>query len=142
MTWFIIIMLVILVFSFVYRLSGEEERIKVFFRIYKAAKRKYPDTDEKEILGIVIEEHILPGKSIKLGKTGMKGTEYIEDVFEKELITINDIIYHAITLEFQNKYKPFEIDIEKIRRINRGKEVDIKQKLKEKINVLGQKMKL
>lgn len=143
MTWIIIILLIVIVIIFIFRsLSSEDKRIKVFLKIYKTAKHKYSDLDEKEILGIVMEEHILPGKSIKLGKTSMKGTKYIDGVFEDKDVNINDIIYHAITAEFPKKYRPYNIDLEQMRKNNRGQAVDVKQKLKDKIKLLSESINM
>lgn len=134
MFWTVIILFFIaLVYIFFRKLSSEDERIKSFLQIYKAAKNKFPDLEERQILGLVIEEHILPNKNIRLRNSGMKGIDYINGVFENKELTINELIYHAITLEFPNKYRPSKIDLEEIRRINRGLQPDKRKQLREKI---------
>lgn len=119
-------------------LSSEDERIKAFLRIYKSVKNRFPDLDERQILGLVIEEHILPNKNIKLRNSGMKGIDYIDGVFENRKLTIDDVILHAIRLEFPNKY-PSKIDLEEIRRINRGLQPDTRGQLREKIQQMRKK---
>ncbi len=136
MIWIIFtIIILILFFVFFIILSGENERIKVFLRIYKKAKTNFPNTDEREILGIVIEEFILPGKAIKLGKSGIKGIDYLNNIFDNKEITINDIIFHAITLEFPQKYKSLGFDLSEIRKINRDEKIDLRQQLRDKIEL-------
>ena len=77
MFWTVIILFFIaLVYIFFRKLSSEDERIKTFLRIYKAAKNKFPDLEERQILGLVIEEHILPNKNIRLRNSGMKGIDF------------------------------------------------------------------
>jgi len=134
MSWIVIIIsIIVVVYIFFRKFSGEDERIKTFLRIYKAAKNKFPDLAERRILGLVIEEHILPNKNIRLRNSGMKGIDYINGIFEDQEITINDLVYHAITLEFPNKYQPSKIDLDEIRRINRGLQPDKRKQLRKKI---------
>jgi hypothetical protein len=134
MIWVIItVTILIVLILFFSRLSGENERIQVFFRIYINAKNKFPKASERELLEIVIGEHILPRTATRLRDSGMSGASYLNDVFGDDKLTISDIIYHAITLEFPNKYKPFEINIDEIRKINRGQKIDLKQQLKDNI---------
>lgn len=130
----LIIFIVLIIFYIIFRkLSGENERIKVFLRIYLSAKNKFPEASERELLGVVIGEHILPGKTIRLRDSGMTGMSYLNGVFGDKELTINEIIYHAITLEFPHKYKPFELNLDDIRKINRGQKVDLKHQLRNNI---------
>lgn len=134
MIWIIITVTILIVFIlFFWRLSGENERIQVFFRIYMNAKIKFPKASERELLEIVIGEHISPHTAIRLRDSGMTGASYLNGVFGDEKLTINDIIYHAITLEFPKKYKPFEINIDEIRKIIGGLKINLKQQLKDNI---------
>lgn len=140
MLWVVIISVSIILLYIVFRkLSGEEERIKTFLRLYKSAKVKFPDLEERKILGLVIEEHILPNKNIKLRNSGMKGLDYLNGVFEDTELTIDEVIYHAITLEFPHKYKTFAIDLQEIRKINRGLQPDKRKQLREEIESLKKK---
>ena len=49
-------------------LSGEKERIRTLFRIYKAGRSKFPEKPEREILEIIVEELIPHGKAVSLRK--------------------------------------------------------------------------
>lgn len=127
-----------LVFKF---LSGEKERIKTFLRIHKAAKVKFPEISEREILEIVAEEHIPPGKASQLKNSGVTGKQYLDGVFEDKEIDIDELIYHFITLEFPKKYRPFKIDLDEIMDGARGNKPSVREQLmvdirKHKRNVL------
>lgn len=111
-------------------LFGVKGRIGTLFRIYRAAKRKFPNATEKEILGIVAEEHIPPGTSTQLRNLGMSGEKYIDGVFNSKLPDIDRLVYHIVTLEFPKKYKPYEIDLEEIREKNRTGKLSERDKLK------------
>jgi|GEM_PF-5109226 len=112
------------------KFSGEKERIKTFLRIYKAAKAKLPHATEREILEIVVEEHIPPGKSVRLRNSGIFGKQYIDGVFESKQIDIDELIYHMITLEFPKKYKPHGINLEEIMEQNRSGKLSPRDELK------------
>lgn len=102
--------------------SGEKERVKTLFRIYKASKSKFPEKSERELLEIMILEHIPPDGAIKLKNTRITGKKYLDEVFGSESLNIDELIYHIITLEFSKKYKPLHpVGIEEIRNANRGK---------------------
>jgi hypothetical protein len=119
MKWFLIILVSIIIIVYVfYRFSGEDERIKTLLRIYKREKNKNTKQKEIKILSRVAEEHILPGKSIKLKQTGVSGELYIKEVFEGENIDLTQLIRHIICLEYPQKYK--KMDIKKIRYNNRN----------------------
>lgn len=112
------------------KFSGEKERIKTFFRIYKATKAKFPGATERELLEIVVEEHIPPGQSIRLRNGGISGKQYLDGVFESKQIDIDELICHVITLEFPQKYKPYEINLDEIREQNRTGQLPARDELK------------
>lgn len=95
---------------------GEEGRIKTLLLIYREAKKQ--KLSEDKALALVIEEHIMPGTTVKVGKS-MTGSKYISNVFEGKEITIHSLIKHIICLEFPKKYRPFSIDLAAIRERNR-----------------------
>ncbi len=95
-------------------LSGEKERIKTLFRIYRAAKQKSPNATERELLETVVEEHIPQGKSTQLRNVGMSGKQYLDGVFESKQLDVDELIEHIIALEFPNKYKPHHIDLDEM----------------------------
>ena len=111
-------------------LFGVKGRIGTLFRIYRTAKQKFPNATEKELLGIVAEEHIPPGKSTQLRNLRISGEQYLDGVFESKLPDIDGLIYHIITLEFPKKYKPFKIDLEEIREQNRTGNLSAQDELK------------
>jgi len=121
-------------------LSGERERIKTLFRIYKACKSKFPEKQEREILEIVVEELIPHGKAVNLRNTGMTGKQYIDGVFEAKQLDIDELIYHIITLEFYIKYKSLiGLRLEDIRKQNRNEKMSVRDKLKLAIKKYHQK---
>ncbi|MDD3905985.1 MAG: hypothetical protein PHS46_05585 [Candidatus Omnitrophica bacterium] len=121
-------------------LSGDRERIKTLFRLYKSGKSKFPEISEREILEIVVEELIPHGKAVKLRNTGMTGKQYIDGVFEAKQLDIDELIYHIITSEFYVKYKSFTgISLEDIRKQNRNMELSARDKLKLAIKKYHQK---
>lgn len=127
----IIAPVVIIGLLFVFKtLSGENERIKTFLRLYKAAKKKLTDFSERELLEIVTEEHIPPGRSKRLKDCAITGRQYLDNVFEQKQIDINELIYHLITLEFPNKYKPFTIDLEKMLESDESDKSSVEEQLK------------
>lgn len=130
----LIIIGVLLVAGIVFfkKFSSEKERIKTFFRIYKTAKAKFPNATEREILEIVIEEHILPGKITRLRNSGISGKQYLDEVFESRQIDLDDLISHVIVLEFPQKYKPFEanVNLDEIRERNRTGKLSTRDELK------------
>jgi len=130
--WIVIIIGVLVIAGVVFfkLLSGEKERVKTLFRIYKAGKTKFPDMTEKELLEIVVEEHIPPGKSTRLRNSGISGKQYIDGVFESKPLDIDGLIYHIITLEFPKKYKPHKINLEEIRENNRTGKLSAGDELK------------
>src|SRR3989338_591678 len=101
----IIIISIMAIIIFFKLLSSEKERIKTLFRIYRYYKKKYPTLSERNLLEAVIEQHIPPGKAIRLISTGTTGKQYINGVFGSEEIDIDRLVYHIITLEFPKKYK-------------------------------------
>lgn len=112
-------------------LSGERERIKTLFRIYKAGKARFPEKSEREILEIVVEELIPHGKAVSLRNTGMTGKQYINGVYEAKQLDVDELIYHIITLEFYAKYKSFTgFSLEDIRKQNRSGKLSARDKLK------------
>jgi len=121
-------------------LSGERERIRTLFRIYKAGKLKFPEKSEREILEIVVEESVPHGKAVNLRNTGMTGKQYIDGVFEAKQLDIDELVYHIITIEFYVKYKSFTgISLEDIRTQNRSGELSVRDKLKLTIKKYHQK---
>lgn len=94
-------------------LFGTKGRIGTLFRIYRAAKDKFPNATERELLEIVVEELIPPGKSTQIRNLGISGKQYLDGVFESKPLDIDELIYHIVTLEFPKKY-PQKIDVEKI----------------------------
>lgn len=111
-------------------LFGVKGRIGTLFRIYRAAKQKFPNAAEQELLEIVVGEYIPPGKSTHLRNLGISGKQYLDGVFESKLPDIEGLIYHIITLEFPKKYKPFKIDIAEIREENRTGKLSAQNELK------------
>lgn len=94
-------------------LFGTKGRIGTLFRIYKAAKNKFPSATKRQLLEIVAEELILPGKSTQIRNLGMSGKQYLDGVFESGPLDVDELIYHIVTLEFPKKYLQ-KIDVEKI----------------------------
>lgn len=129
-TLIIIGIIVIAVGVFFKLLSGEKERIKTLFRIYRAGKTKFPDITERELLEIVVGEHIPPGKSIRLRNSGISEKQYLDGVFESKQLDLDDLIDHIITLEFPKKYKPFKISLEEIEEQNRNGKLSAGDELK------------
>ncbi|PIR61224.1 MAG: hypothetical protein COU68_00530 [Candidatus Pacebacteria bacterium CG10_big_fil_rev_8_21_14_0_10_45_6] len=111
-------------------LFGTKGRIETLFRIYRAAKQKFPNASEQELLEIVVGEHIPPGKSTQLRNLGISGKQYLDGVFESKLPDIDGLIYHVITLEFPKKYKPFKINLEEITEQNRTGKLSAQDELK------------
>ena len=121
-------------------LSGEKERIRTLFRIYKAGRSKFPEKSEREILEIVVEKLIPHGKAGSLRNTGMTGKQYINGVFEAKQLDIDELIYHIVTLEFHAKYKSFTgFSLEDIRKQNRSGKLSACDKLKLTIKKYHQK---
>lgn len=110
--------------------SGEKERVKTLFRIYRAEKAKFSSIIERELLEIVVEEHIPPGKSTRLRNSGISGKQYLDGVFELKQLDVDDLIYHIIALEFPKKYKPFKINLEEIGEQNRTGKLSVGDELK------------
>ena len=106
---------IILVGFFVFkRLSGEEQRIRTFFRVYRQARLQIPNATERELLEVVTEEHIPPGKSIQMRKIGISGQKYLEGVYGDREVDLDQIITSFIKLEFQKKYQPYRINIQEL----------------------------
>ena len=127
----LIIIGIIIVGVFLFRsLSGEKERIKTLFRIYRAGKIKFPEKSERGLLEMVTEEHIPPGMGIRLRNTGVTGKQYIDGVFKSKPLDIDELIYHIITLEFPKKYQPYKINFEEIRQQNRSGKLSPRDELK------------
>lgn len=119
MFWLILsILLIIGVIYLFKKLSGENERIKTFFRVYKKARETYPEKGEKELFEMVVDEHIPLGQSNKWKNTGISGKRYLDEVFGNKEIDLDNLIAHLIQLEFRDKYPP-TIDLEEIRKNNR-----------------------
>lgn len=112
-----------------FNIFGVKGRIGTLFRIYRAAKVKFPTASEKHLLGIVVEEHIPPGKATRLRNLGMKGEQYLDDVFESELPNIDELIYHITTLEFPQKYTR-SLNMAEIREQNRSGKPSPRERLK------------
>ncbi|MBU3924690.1 hypothetical protein KJ854_02010 [Patescibacteria group bacterium] len=113
--------IIVFLFSF-YFFSGEKERIKTLFRIYKINKIKFPEKSERELLEIVISEHIPPDEAIRLKSTNITGKKYIDEVFGLNCPDLDEIVCHIVRLEFSKKYNPLcPVDLEEIRNANRGK---------------------
>src|SRR3989344_7098670 len=110
--------------------SGEKERVKTLFRIYRAAKQKSSSATERELLEIVVEEHIPHGKSTQLRNVGMSGKQYLDGVFESKQLDIDELIEHIIALEFPNKYKPHHIDLDEMFKERETGELSPRNKLK------------
>lgn len=110
--------------------SGEKERIKALFRIYRSGKSKFPEITERELLEIVVEEYISPSTSTTLKNSGISGREYLDRVFESRQLDVDDLIYHIITLEFPKKYKPLQFNIEEIEEQIRTKKISVGDELK------------
>ncbi len=110
---FIAISALAVIISFKF-LIGEKERVKTLFRIYKAAKVRFSEKSERELLEIVVGEHILPNKGIRLRNSGITGKQYIDEVFNSRSLDIKELIEHIITLEFPKKYKPSKINLEEM----------------------------
>ena len=105
--WTVVIIGVLVIAGVVFfkLLSGEKERVKTLFRIYKAGRTKFPDITERELLEIVVGELILPGRATQLRNLGITGKQYLDGVFEDKQIDIDELIYHIVCLEFPKKYK-------------------------------------
>jgi hypothetical protein len=114
-------------------LFGTQGRVKTLFRIYKIAKDKLPNATEREWLEIVAEELIPPGSSTQIRNSGMPGKQYLDGVFESKPLDIDELIYHIVTLEFPQKYKPHEINIDEIREQNRTGKLSPRDKLRHMI---------
>ncbi len=126
----IIVGVLIVIIIFLKLLSGEKERIKTLFRIYKAGKAKFPEKSERELLEIVIGEFIPPDGSTRLKNTKITGKQYIDEVFESKPPDIDKLISHIVALEFPKKYKPYEITpLEEIRKQNRTGKISSRDKL-------------
>lgn len=120
---------------------GVKGRIETLFRIYRDAKQKFPNATEQELLEIVMEEHIPPGKSKQLRKLGMSGKQYLEGVFEStNMPNLDKLVQHMVTLEFPEKYQPFEINLEEIREHNRTGATTPRDKLKQTIEKYNKKI--
>lgn len=143
MTWIVGLVVAVgllaLVVRAVVRASGEEERIRVFLRVYQQAKRG--GASESEALASVCSFHIPPGRGRPLSAYGMTGEAYLKGVFEDEVIDIQSLIALFIRLEFPEKY-PMKIDIEEIRRLAQsGKPLD-SDLLRERIKQLSAEIDL
>lgn len=138
--WTVVIIGVLVIAGVVFfkLLSGEKERVKTLFRIYKAGRTKFPDITERELLEIVVGELILPGRATQLRNLGITGKQYLDGVFEDKQIDIDELIYHIVCLEFPKKYK-IQINLEKMERLARTEELSENDKLKEEIKQQHQK---
>jgi len=128
-TAIIIGVIAVVVAVFFKALSGEKERIKTLFRIYRATKQKFPNASERELLGIVIEEHIPSGKSTQLRNVGISGKQYLDGVFESKQLDIDELIEHVIALEFPNKYK-INLDLDEMFKEAQSGRLSLRDKLK------------
>lgn len=83
-----------------------EKRIKKFLTIYKNAKSRFPELNEREMLYVVTGEFRPPSFSGRsYSDMRFSPEEYIEDVFKNKEISIEDLVFHFITSEFPDEYK-------------------------------------
>ena len=115
LTAFSVLTVIIILILF---LTGENERINSFIRMYKYCVTKHPEMGERDIKEVICEMHIPPEKGKTLKSLGMSGQWYLDEIFEGKVIPMKDLIVHFIALEFPKKYSS-EIDLKKIRERNR-----------------------
>jgi len=85
-------------------LSGEDERIKVFLRVYKKRKTEHPDFSERKLLEAVAEWHIPYGSSRSWKDDGLTGQQYMNGVFDNQDVVLRELIVHLMGLEYPKKY--------------------------------------
>lgn len=140
MFWLILSILLIAGIVYLFKkLSGEDERIKTFFRVYKKAKETYPEKSEQELLEIVIEEHIPPNRTNKLKNAGISGKTYLDEVFVSQSIDLDNLVAHLIKLEFREKYPP-SIDLDEIRKNNREGQLSKEEILLNRIKTIHKEL--
>ncbi len=92
MLWILfLIALGALAFWFSRTLSGEDERIKVFLRVYKKRKTEHPDFSERELLEVVAEWHIPYGSSRSWKGDGLTGQQYMNGVFDNRDVVLREL---------------------------------------------------
>lgn len=91
---------------------SEDDRIRTLFIYYRNAKKRYPDLSESELLAKVAGEHTPPNAKGRRLRSVTDPQKYIEGVFEGKRITLNELIYHIIIMEFPENYK-FEVNFRK-----------------------------
>ena len=105
MIWiFVSLLVVALVVWFLRILTGEDERIKVFLRVYRRNQREHPEYSERRLLETVVEWHIPYGSARTWKGDGLTGKQFMDGVFKDEEIVLKELIVHLMGLEYPQLY--------------------------------------